>query len=103
MKDPQLNAEAIDAPTLIHKPRRIRPARWAWKLGGLEFSRVELVKTWQTLNTPPMPRPVYFHEGRGCSTAAAVAGKPGRKVRTLRELLQVARIDYINISTNTKV
>lgn len=73
----------------------IRPSRRAWMLGGLEFSRVELIKTWQALNTPPNTRSIFFHTGRGCSTSAIAGGRKGKKVLTLRELLKVARIDYI--------
>lgn len=103
MKDAQLNTEAINAPALIHKGRKVRPARWAWKLGGLEFSRIELVQTWRRFNEHAEPVKVFFHEGHGCSCSPYFGKKEGRHVRTLRELLTVARIDYINPNTRREV
>lgn len=78
---------------------RVRPSRWAWRLDGLEFSRSSLIRTWQRMKEPtandlPEGR-VYFHEGHGCTTSAKRGNREGREVRTLRELLQVARLDYV--------
>jgi len=101
MLSPSLMASraAADAQIRDKLPPRIRPARRAWRLDGLEFSRAELIRTWQIMKEPtrndlPEGR-VYFHEGHGCTTSAKHGAREGREVRTLRELLQVARLDHI--------
>jgi hypothetical protein len=77
--------------------RAIRPTRWAYKLDGVELSRACLIRTWQHMKDASHIAPtasMYYHDGDGCRTAAKRNGKEGREVLTLRELLQVARIDY---------
>lgn len=85
---------------------QVRPSRWAWKLGGLEMSRLDLVRCWQLMKAPREDLPpgrVWFVDGVGCVTDERQAGKRGREVLTLRDLLQVARRDYIDPRTRREI
>ena len=84
-------------PRIIDSSRRsVRPSRWAFKCDGLELSRADLIKAWHQMKDAAhiVPGCVYFYEGEGCRTDKRRGGRDGREVRTLRELLTVARIDY---------
>jgi len=98
MLSPSLMASRCAAAEASSKPRRIRPARRAWRLDGLEFSRVELIETWQNLQDRAaltgVDLGVHYHDGHGCTTNPKHGKRDGVKVRTLRELLKVARADY---------
>ncbi len=78
--------------------RNIRPSRWAWRLDGLEMSRACITETWQRMKDAAhiVPGSVYFHEGKGCTTSRRFGARDGREVLTLRELLAVARVDYVS-------
>lgn len=77
--------------------RSVRPSRWAFKFNGVEISRKDLIRVWQHMTDAAHIAPasrVFFHEGDGCRSDKRRGGRDGREVRTLRELLTVARIDY---------
>lgn len=97
---PSLMASRFDADQAIRRnlPPRVRPSRWAYRLDGLEMSRRDILGAWRRMKEPRPDLPegrVYFHEGHGCTTSAKRGNREGREVRTLRELLQVARLDYV--------
>lgn len=77
--------------------RSVRPSRWAFRIDGLELSRKDLIQTWHNMKDAAHILPagrVYFYECDGCRTDKRRGGRDGREVRTLRELLTLARIDY---------
>lgn len=84
--------------SIIDSSRRsVRPSRWAFKFDGLELSRADLIRRWHIMTDAAHILPasrVYFYEGDGCRSDKRRGGRDGREVRTLRELLTLARIDY---------
>lgn len=98
---PSMMASRFAADEAIRRnlPPRVRPSRWAYRLDGLEFSRRDLLAAWRRMKEPTAkdlaPGRVYFHEGHGCTTSAKRGNREGREVLTLRDLLKVARLDYV--------
>lgn len=98
---PSMMASRFAADQAIRKqPKeyRPRPSRWAYRIDFSECCRADLIHHWRAAKSPAPGIPagrIYFHEGRGCTTSPKYKGREGREVLTLRDLLKVARIDYV--------
>jgi hypothetical protein len=84
----------------IQRAKAVRPARWAWRIDGLEMSRKDVIELWHKKleserigsiwNLFIYPAPTGF----SCHTKENLNGTKGHKILTLRELLEKSRKDY---------